>query len=306
MKSNKLGLFFRDNIFYIIICIVGIGYIFSGVSQIVKSGETIDAIISAGALTTILGFLISKLFGQSAIKSAYNDTDFINALNSQSKIIEEIDGDIDKLDLYCERENELSMIRKRTRILKRVGIKLEQFNSNNYGNLIMTKQRKKAINKAYNIGYGYLTSDWLLADLDFEEEKNSKQISIKKYIFKQDVMNMITKILTGVIGGYYVLEPFVNANWNIIIWRVFFFTIMLIFGYVRYIGDYNFITHDYRQMIITKTNYLIKFKKSLIDNKQWYIVEDVIKQEIKIEEVITEEDEEDIKSYGFGTLLKKS
>ena len=239
------------------------------------------------------------MFGQSAIQKGYLDNDFINALNSQSKAIEDIDKDIENLDKFCEIENELSMIRKRTRILKVVGITLEQFNNNDFGNVVLTKRRKRAIKKAQNIGFGFLTSDWLLADLDDENERNTKRISVKKYVAKEDTKNMLTKVFVGLVGGYYVLDPFSSANWNIIIWRVFFFTIMLIFGYVRYITDYNFITHDYRKMILSKTNYLIKFKTSLENHKDWYI-EKIPEEALEpIKEQNNEVDEKEERYLGY-------
>ena len=58
--------------------------------------------------------LISSLFGQQAIRDGYNDLDLINAQNSQAKEIESIDKDIDKLDIYCDKENELTIL-ERTR-----------------------------------------------------------------------------------------------------------------------------------------------------------------------------------------------
>lgn len=307
MKSKQIGLFLRENVFYILIIVVGVGYIFSGMSQIVRSGETIDAIISAGLLTTILGLTINKLFGQKAIKDGFNDVDLTHALNSQAKAVEEIDPHIDKLDIYCEKENEMSMIRKRTRILKRVGITIEMFDKNDFGKLQITKRRKKAITRASNIGFGYLTSDWLLADLDDDEERNNKRTSIKKYVIKQDIKSLFTKIILGIVGGLYVLEPFVNANWNIILWRVFFFTLMLIVGYMRYVTDLNFITKDYRKVIISKTNNLIKFKTSLETHKEWYIEPLPIVEEVKEKYVEPQIEvvEEDYQPHGFGSLIKK-
>src|SRR5690606_34637771 len=118
---------------------------------------------------------------------------------------------------------------------------------------------KLAIKKADSIGYGYLNSDWLLSDIEQEEEKDDKPINLNKYQLKQDATNLFTKTLTGLIGGIYILEPFARMNANIIIWRVFFFGLWLIFGYVRYIGDFNFIIREYRKQVVKKTNHIIKF-----------------------------------------------
>lgn len=282
--------FLQKNLFYFIILIVGIAYILTGVSEITESGSSVLSILTSSALAMILGWLISSLMGQQAIKDGYNDLDFIKAQNEQATAIEAVNDHIDKLDTYCDRENEASMIRKRTRILKKVGIKYSQFESGLYGSLAMTKKRKKAIKSASEIGFGYLTSDWLLADIDEEEEKNAKRTSVNKYQTKQNISNLLTKVVTGILSGSFILEPFVKADWNIIIWRFFFFAVWLFFGYVRYITDFNFMTRDYRKSVINKTNYLIKFNASLKQHPEWYLEKNT--ETNSIPEEITEKKDE--------------
>ncbi len=268
----------QKNMFIIIIAIVGGAYILTGLSNIAETGESINTIIANSALATILGWLISGLFGQQAIVDSFNDTDMIRAYNTLEEEITKIDGDINKLDIFCEKDNEQTMIRKRNRLLKKVGLKidfLDNFNKDKLKDL--TKRQKKAVNKALNIGYGYITSDWLLSDIEEQEERNNKPLNIQKYSAKKNVSNLIGKTITGIISGLYILEPFANANWNIVIWRLFFFATWLIFGYVRYMSDFNFITKNYRKTIILKANKIISFRTSLIENADWYMIEEPIK-----------------------------
>lgn len=279
---KRLYDFIQRYMFALIIVFVGIAYILTGASNITKSGETIQSIIASSILGTILGWIISSLCGKQAIKDAYNDPDFINAINTLGKEIETIDDDSYKLDIFCERENEATMIRKRTRILKRANIKYEHYENNNYP-YKLNKTQKKAIRKANKIGYGYLSSDWLLSDIEEKEDKDDKPINIMKYQIKKDVWNLFSKILTGLISGLYILEPFARMNWNIVIWRVFFFALWLFSGYLRYVADFNFTSKEYRKQVISKTNYIIKFRNSLKNNPEWYA------KEIKIEDSMEKE-----------------
>ncbi len=279
---KRLYDFIQRYIFALIIVFVGIAYILTGASNITKSGETIQSIIASSILGTILGWIISSLCGKQAIKDAYNDPDFINAINTLGKEIETIDDDSYKLDIFCERENEATMIRKRTRILKRANIKYEHYENNNYP-YKLNKTQKKAIRKANKIGYGYLSSDWLLSDIEEKKDKDDKPISIMKYQIKKDVWNLFSKILTGLISGLYILEPFARMNWNIVIWRIFFFALWLFSGYLRYVADFNFTSKEYRKQVISKTNYIIKFRNSLKNNPEWYA------KEIKIEDSMEKE-----------------
>lgn len=288
MKGKGLITFFQKYLFYFIILIVGIAYILTGVSNIIKTSDDLQTIISSIALSTILGWLISALFGQQAIIDGYNDNDVVSATNSLGNQVEKIEKDIDKLDTYCDIENEETMIRKRTRILKKVGIEYQEFlamNKTAYKQL--HKRAKKAVNKAYKIGFGFLTTDWLLTDIEQQDEKNYKPVSIQKYSQKKNATNFVGKMLTGIISGLYILEPFVGWQWNIIIWRLFFFALWLIFGYVRYITDFNFVTKEHRKNIIFKTNELVKFEISLRENPNLYKKE-VIDQVETIETITAE------------------
>lgn len=258
---KKVVTFIQKNIFFIIIIIVGIAYILTGVSKIIPTGETIESILSTMLLSTVLGWLISAMYGQQAIIDGYDDQDVIAAMNTLANQIEKIEPYIDKLEDFCEKENENIMKRKRNRILNRNGLTYEQFENitkETYKKL--NRRQKKAIKKAYGIGYGFLSSDWLLSDIEEKEEDNEKPVSVNKYVWKKNAYNLITKTITGALSGYYILEPFAKANWNIIIWRVFFFAIWLLFGYVRYITDFNFMTKVYRKTIVRKTNDLVKFE----------------------------------------------
>lgn len=266
---KKVNNFIQKYMFMIIIAGVGISYILTGSSNIIKTGETLESIIASSVLGTILGWLISSLFGKQAIQDAYNDPDFINAINSLGEEIEKVDDESYKLDIYCDKENEATMIRKRTRILKRANIKYKHYENNGYP-YKLSKRQKKAIKKADKIGYGYLSSDWLLSDIEEKEEKDNKPINLTKYQFKKDATNLFTKTIIGLISGLYILEPFTNMNWNIIIWRVFFFALWLIFGYFRYVGDFNFTSKEYRKQVISKTNHIIKFRNSLNNHPDWY------------------------------------
>ncbi|MDD2413366.1 MAG: hypothetical protein PHR79_10690, partial [Bacteroidales bacterium] len=130
-----------------------------------------------------------------------------------------------------------------------------------------------------------------------------------KYQIKKDVSNLFTKTLTGVISGLYILEPFTNMNWNIIIWRVFFFALWLIFGYFRYVGDFNFTSKEYRKQVISKTNHIIKFRNSLNNHPDWYedpIIDDK-EENIKIidENEETKEFQDDKPFNVFGNLAFK-
>lgn len=275
--------FIQKNMFYLVIIIVGLAYILTGMSSISESEETIGSIIATGGLSTILGWIISALFGQQAIIDGFEDEDLINAMNVLGTEIKTIEPDIDKLDIYCDKQNEDDMIRKRTRLLKRVGLDvdlLEHFNRKKLKGL--TKRQKKAVKKSLKIGFGYLSSDWLLSDIEEKEEKDNKPVSVNTYTMKKNISNLFTKIFLGIISGMYILEPFANANWNVVIWRLFFFATWLIFGYLRYAADFNFITKNYRKTVIKKKNEIISFRISLTEKKHWYhepVKEVVLKQE---------------------------
>ncbi len=264
--------FLQKNMFFVIIIIIGVAYILTGTSNIIPSGETVGSIVASSGLGTILGWLISAMFGQQAIKDGYDDPDVISATERLADEVDKVEGHISKLDTYCEIENEAVMTRKRKRILSKVGLTLDVLKSLDKGRLkVCSKRQKKAIDSALNIGWGYLSADWLLSDIEEKEEKDSeKPVSINRYTFKKNISNLITKTITGIASGLFILEPFVTANWNVLIWRLFFYAMWLAFGYARYITDLNFMTKTYKKTIISKKNSFIKFGESIQNNPEWY------------------------------------
>jgi len=56
--------FLQKNMFFVIIIIIGVAYILTGTSNIIPSGETVGSIVASSGLGTILGWLISAMFGQ--------------------------------------------------------------------------------------------------------------------------------------------------------------------------------------------------------------------------------------------------
>lgn len=270
MKSYKFTQFLQKNMFPIIIALVGTVYILTGLSRIIRTGDTVGEIIANSALTTILGWFISAMFGQQAIVDAFDHEDIINALNTLAKEIESIDPHIRKLDTFCEYENRQKMIRRRTRILGKAGITYEEFEKGLVKKQL-TKRQWKTVKKAQKIGYGYLTSDWLLSDIEEAEIRDKKPENVQVYSFRKNVYNLITKTVTGILSGIYVLEPLLHGvNWNIVIWRLFFFGMWILFGYVRYGADFNYITKTYRKTIVMKTTAIVKFKCSLVEQPELY------------------------------------
>lgn len=268
--------FLQRNMFYIVIVVIGVAYILTGVSMITTSEETLESIIAASGLGIVLGWFISALFGQQAIIDGYMDENLIQALNALGEEIKTIDSHITKLDTFCLKDNELTMIRKRTRILGKVGLTVDVLKDLKEKDIKQyPKRQREAINKAFNIGYGYLTSDYLLADIEEKEEKDDKPVSVQKYSAKENFKGLIVKIGTGIISGVYVIDTFSKVNLSIILWRVFFFALWLLMGYFRYIKDLNFMTKKYRQAIVKKKNDIIRFRNSLTEHPEWYIIEDV-------------------------------
>lgn len=267
--------FIQKNLFFLIIATIGIAYILTGTSNIIQTGETVGSIVASSGLGTVLGWLISAMFGQQAIKDGYDDVDVISATEVLADEVEKVEGNISNLDTFCEIDNEAVMVRKRKRILSKAGLTLETLDNSSKDKFkTYSKRQKKAITNALKIGWGYLSAEWLLSDIEEKEDKDSeKPISINKYTSKKNLTNFFTKTITGIVSGLFILEPFAKANWNILIWRVFFFAMWLVFGYVRYITDLNFMTKTYKKTIISKKNSIIRFRESLTNNPEFYGLE---------------------------------
>lgn len=259
----------KKNLFGILIIIAGLVYITYGLATLEKSGKSVIEIIGAGAIATLVGWVINVLWGKIGIKEELNSQEFISTLNEKAKIIDEITNDIGKLFIYCDKKNELSWQRRKVSILRKVGLTINDYETKYYDKT--DKEIMAAIKKANTSYYEDYQFDSLLSDVRSNQDGKKTRVDLKTYQRKVSARKLLTSTLSGVIFGYFVLSMVDGIVWANVIWNTLQIVIFNLMGFFQYLMNRSFVSLDMRNQIIDDTNTLYDFRNSLTQHPEWYI-----------------------------------
>ena len=264
MKKNSFTEMFYKNAGYFVVVLISLVYVASSLINISRSGKSVYEIVGTGVLSLILGVLINGIFRSMGVQKGDCDerTLATNALHAKS--IEEILPYIDRLDEFCEAENARALRAVRTRILAREGMKYSDY-FDDEGNLInenvpQEKLKKKAYKKALRVRLKPLLSSNLTSDgvkatdpFDFGRSK-------KSYTTRRNASDIVIKLVTAVIFGYFGVTLSSDVNFASIIWNSLQIVLYITGGVIQMYSSYSWVVDDYRSSIIKKIDYLQKFK----------------------------------------------
>ncbi len=270
-KSEKIANFLKDNWVNFAIILVVVVYITRGISQIGKSDSTIDEIIADGCLSFITSITIKILFRKKGILEGFENPSFKSTCNEYGEQIVSISPIIDKLDTFCDIENEEKRKREQTVYLLKYGVKYEDFASGKFDVLPskketdkfhykLLKSKQKGCKKAKNMRTFRYTSKLITNAYDTtNSEKELLTANIKKYSNKQLMLNICIGGICGVLFGYYTLKPG-EINKANMIWCTLQMAIYLAFGFIEYYNTIEYITKTIREKIKRVMSIIDKFK----------------------------------------------
>lgn len=283
MKKTAFTEVLYKNAGYIAVTLISLIYVANSLVTISKTGKSIYEIIGTGALSLIVGVLITGSFRAIGIRKGDESEKMTKTIELHSSVVEEITPGIDKLDAFCERENKRALKNIRSRILACAGIKYEEcFDENGIVKELellqaengaskdvlkvtkkRNKQRQKAYKKAVNIKVkpllaSNLTSEGVSADNPFDFGGSKKQ-----YTKEKSASDIFSKVLMALIFGYYSVSFAVNIDFASLIWNTLQIVMYIVGGIIQMYTSYMWIVDDYRGGIIKKIDYLQKFQNCM-------------------------------------------
>ena len=264
MKKNSFTEMFYKNAGYLVVALISLVYVASSLVNISRSGKSVYEIVGTGVLSLILGVLINGIFRSMGVQKGDSDERTLATNQLHAKSIEEILPHIDRLDEFCEAENARALRAVRTRILAREGMKYSDY-FDDKGNLInenvpQEKLKKKAYKKALRVRLKPLLSSNLTSDgvkatdpFDFGRSK-------KSYTTRRNASDIVIKLVTAVIFGYFGVTLSSDVNVASVIWNSLQIVLYITGGVIQMYSSYSWVVDDYRSSIIKKIDYLQKFK----------------------------------------------
>lgn len=283
MKKNVIAEALYKNAGYIAVILISLVYVANSFVVISKTGKSIYEIIGSGVLSLIVGVLITGSFRSIGIRKGEESELMIATSELHAKTVEEITPNIDKLDAFCEEENQKAQRSIRARILAKAGLKYEDcFDENGIvkelkpleicanateeaikNNKKRNKERERAYKKAVNLKIkpllaSNLTSDGVSADNPFNFGDSKKQ-----YTKQKSASDIFSRVLMALIFGYFSVSFVTSVDFASLIWHSLQIVMYIVGGIIQMYTSYMWIVDDYRGSVIKKIDYLQKFKNCM-------------------------------------------
>lgn len=271
MNLEKTKDFLRLNLFFIVVGLACVVYVIRGLVNIVETGKTVAEIIADGALSALFGFFISKLLSLQGLAKGELDERVLKTNRLHSQKVEEISEKICYLDEWCERKNQEALKNVQTKILANAGIAYSEFlegrykiiNKEGYELVLeceLPKYKRRAVKKARRIKLTPLSSSVLTSDGGKREDPYNFGQDKKSYSRRRDEKQLLSKVICGLLFGYYGVTMITDFSWSDLIWTAIQVTIFLVMGMISYLQSFFFVVDEYRHRVIKKIDNLEKFQ----------------------------------------------
>lgn len=273
--NDKMREFFKNNLGYLIVAFVCGIYILTAFLTIDKTGKSVAQIIADGVISFFLGLFINRVFDLQGIMSGDRELKVQNTKEEHGKIVFEISPYIDKLDLWCDEENKRNYKTQRTKILARVGLKYNDCfdddgvakewepNKSNFKVKALRRIEKRKLNgylKAVNLKLTPLSAGELTSEGGKEQDPFYFGRTKAQYEAQHSLGDIISKIGTAIIFGYYGVSLIENFDYARLIWTTLQVALFLIMGVIKMYRAYNFVVDEFRGRIVKKIDSLQKFE----------------------------------------------
>lgn len=253
----KIATFFKNNIMTGILILISAAYIFQGLVNIEKTGQTIGEIIAGCVLSFLVSMSIKILLRKRGIDNGYNSSEFKATQNAYGNQIESISDYVSELDTFCLQENELRLKQKQQLFLTKNAMSMDLLNDEKYNikpskndpNYKKELHRYKCIKKARNMSI-YLYTSKLLTNA-YDNTANEEELltaSTQAYQSKHTASNIVIGLGCAILFGYFTLGTG-KPNWWGMLWSTMQIAMYLILGFIEYLSAYEYVSKTIREKI---------------------------------------------------------
>jgi len=268
--ENKWKLLFRNSIGYLTIFLVSVVYVATTFITITETQKTMSQILADGIISFVMGILINRLFDTQGIMNGDRDEKVLKTIKYHGDVVERCTPLLDRLDPWCERKNKEALMRARRYFLSRHGIKYQEFFDQDGVAVPLiipdklgcfkTFARKYYYWRAVNLHVTQISSGILISDSGKVEDPFFMGRSKPEYMKTTTRKDMLTKLITAILFGYYGVSLIQEFSIATLIWTVLQLVIFLAMGVIKMQQSYLYVTDEYRGRIIKKIDILQLFE----------------------------------------------
>ena len=277
--NDRVRAFLHKNAGYLIVLLVSLAYIATAVLGIDESGKSVMRIIGDGAIAFMVGFAINLILGLQGIMNGERDEEFLATLAIHGETVYKITPYIEDLDEWCNKKNAENLKSQRTRILATEGLKYSDCFDNDGAVIIRENEesdskneaeerRAKCLQRAINLELTPLSAGELTSEGNKSTDPYDFGRSKEKYEKQTGKRELVTRILTALVFGYYSVSLLSDFSYVNLIWNFLQVTIFVITGTIKMYNSYLFITGEYRGRIVKKVNTLEMFYNDIKKKEQ--------------------------------------
>lgn len=272
--NDKVRSFFKQNLGYFTVGFVSLIYILTAFLTIDETGKTITQIIADGAISFLLGLFINRIFELQGMMNGDREERVRATIEEHGKIVVKISPHIDKLDKWCELENEKNYKLQRTKILARAGLKYDDcFDEGGVAKVwkpdeerlkdkVLRRAELKRLmgfHKAVNLKLTALSGGELTSEGGKQEDPYFMGRTKAQYRTQASIWDSISKLGTAIIFGYYSVKLVQGFNYANLIWTALQVALFLAMGVITMFKAYNYVVDEFRGRIVKKIDNLQKF-----------------------------------------------
>jgi hypothetical protein len=272
--NNKFKDFARQALSYVVIGLVCLVYLCTAFLTIEKTGKSVYRILADGAIVFLLGFFIDQLFSIQGLMTGETDQRFINTANLHAETVVKISPNIDKLDEWCREKNAENLREQRTRILAAEGLKYsDYFNEDGSAKEFAVDKGKlssrvcrrfelrriKCYEKALRLRLSTISAGELTSEGNKSDDPYYLGRTKGDYSRQMNLSEVVSKIGTALIFGYYGVELITDFSYANLIWTALQVVTFLLMGVARKYHASMFITGEFRGRLVKKINFLEMF-----------------------------------------------
>lgn len=278
--GEKLREMFIKNAGYIIAAFIAIAYIATSLITVSETGKSVAKIIGDGAQAFLAGVLITNGLSLQGISKGMSDKRVQEAQEKHSTQVLKVEPYIDELDDWCDQKTAQALRRERTKVLAACSMRYTDcFDGEGIAKLYEPlkasegkklsrdeKKREKARYRCYKRAVS-LTITPLSASVltggrsktydpyDFGEDASE----FERNNMKRDI---ISKLLVGVVFGYYAVEMLMGISLADTVWKVFQVCVFCGGGIVQMMRSFMYMIDGYCKRLDQLTGRLREFEVS--------------------------------------------
>lgn len=275
--NEKVKDFLKTNVGTLAVALVSLAYIATALITIDKSDKSVVRILADGMVAFLVGFLINCLFNTQGILLGDRDERVQKTIALHNTVVDRIAPYMDSLEDWCEKKNSEALRRARRHYLARYGIRYDDYFEDDgvakpfaFSESFSSRRARiqelriyRRYRRAVELQLTRLTPGLLISDGGRQNDPyymGRSKIEYEKSAVGRDVLK---KIATAILFGYYSVSMIQNFDPASLIWMVLQVALFITTGVLTMLQSQAFIVGEYRSRIIKKIDVLELFEISI-------------------------------------------